>query len=81
MTMPSLRAAVMAIVPQVEKDPESTSHSNHSGRHWRKGPAKVHATVQDEETEELHEVPDDGGEEMQAEALEEELQCFADASC
>ncbi|CAE7864835.1 Dnah1 [Symbiodinium microadriaticum] len=71
-----LRAAVMAIVPQVEKDPESTSHSNHSGRHWRKGPAKVHATVQDEETEELHEVPDDGGEEMQAEALEEELQCL-----
>ncbi|CAE7336253.1 RE2 [Symbiodinium sp. CCMP2592] len=70
-----LRAAVMAIVPQVNKEEESSAGgSANPGRQWRKAPAKVHATVEDENigTGETEEDNDD----MIPEALEEELQCL-----
>ena len=71
-----LRAAVMAIVPQVNKEDEHQS-SHHSGgqhqRQWRKA-SKVHATTQ-EDSEDV--IPEGDGEEdptMGPDQLEEELQ-------
>ena len=72
-----LRAAVMAIVPQVHKEEEHGSGSGHQpGRQWRKAPAKVHATVQEEDESGTHGDGDGEDEDLQPEALEEELQCL-----
>ena len=73
-----LQAAVMAIVPQVNKEDES-QHTGGSGssthRQWKRAPAKVHATTQEEEQPEEPDGAGDDGE-MAQEALEEELQCL-----
>ena len=74
-----LRSAVMAIVPQVNKEEEhhvsGHQHSNAGNRQWRKA-AKVHATTQDEEGEDAENdfgtMSEDG--QAPAELLEEELQ-------
>ena len=73
-----LRAAVMATVPQVNK--EEDGHSSHHGggssgnRQWRKHTAKVHATaMEDQETREPS-TGDDDEDQMVPELLEEELQ-------
>ena len=74
-----LRSAVMAIVPQVNKEEEQHGsghqHSNAGNQQWRKA-AKVHATTQDEEGEDAENdfgtASDDG--QVPAELLEEELQ-------
>ena len=72
-----LRSAVMAIVPQVNKEEEQYGGqaSSHGGnRQWRKA-AKVHATTQDDEMEEADldnaAASEDG--QMHPELLEEEL--------
>ncbi|CAE7631963.1 RE1 [Symbiodinium sp. CCMP2592] len=70
-----LRAAVMAIVPQVNKEDDGPSTSSSGGNHrqWRRSPAKVHATTQD--GDENMEAPEgEEVEELPVEALEEELQ-------
>ena len=72
-----LRTAVMAIVPQVNKEEESHGNSQQHGssgnRQWRKA-AKVHATTQDEEGEEAEYDNATVSEDMVPELLEEELQ-------
>ena len=74
-----LRSAVMAIVPQVNKEEEHSSTGPHQAstgnRHWRKS-AKVHATTQDDDGDEADNDNMSISEEGQAppELLEEELQ-------
>ena len=73
-----LRSAVMAIVPQVNKEDEhhgSGQQQPHSGnRQWRKA-AKVHATTQDATAEDVDDDTGAGSEDGQVppELLEEEL--------
>ena len=71
-----LRSAVMAIVPQVHKEEDNNSHHASSGgsRQWRKSPAKVHVTVQDESELNDEGVEADEDNAMIPEVLEEELQ-------
>ena len=71
-----LRAAVMAIVPQVNKEEDSHPGGGASAnRQWRKAPAKVHATVQEDEILDGQEGADEEVD-LAPEALEEELQCL-----
>ena len=73
-----LRAAVMAIVPQVNKEEDGSRHHGHGGgnRQWRKSPstAKVHATTQDETESADATTEDDEEGQLIPEMLEEELQ-------
>ena len=68
---PKLRAAVMAIVPQVSREEDGSSHPN-PPRMWKRGnPKQVHATLEDDEGEE----PDEAGvEETDTAQLEAELE-------
>ena len=70
-----LRSAVMAIVPQVNKDEDNFgSHHGVSGsRQWRKTAAKVHATTLEEQDTREPSVDDDD-DQLVPELLEEELQ-------
>ena len=72
-----LRSAVMAIVPQVHREEDGTSNHHGGGgtapRQWRKSPAKVHATIEDEGDASKEEASQDDEAEMVPELLEEEL--------
>ncbi|CAE7476027.1 unnamed protein product [Symbiodinium microadriaticum] len=73
-----LRSAVMAIVPQVHREDETTqSSAPANNRQWRKASAKVHATVEedDEGREEIQDA-EEGSASPEVEMLEEELQCL-----
>ena len=73
---PKLRAAVMAIVPQVSKEEENPAPSTGS-RMWKHGPARVHATTEPEEAEEQEEPPEEEGDTARLEAELEVLMTHA----
>ena len=71
-----LRAAVMAIVPQVNKEDEHQGNHHSGGQHprqWRKA-SKVHATTQEESEDTFQEGDGEEDPNPTPELLEEELQ-------
>ena len=74
---PKLRAAVMAIVPQVSREEESSSTPNNA-RMWKRGtPKQVHATMEGEEGEDNDELAPEDGDTAQLEAELEVLMTHA----
>ena len=74
---PKLRAAVMAIVPQVSREEENSSGQN-PPRMWKRGtPKQVHATLEDEEGGEAEEPVADDADTAQLEAELEVLMTHA----
>ena len=71
---PKLPAAVMAIVPQVSREEDTSSNPN-PPRMWKRGnPKQVHATLEVEEGEEPEEVTAEEGDTTQ---LEAELEVYS----
>ena len=74
---PKLRAAFMAIVPQVSREEETSSNPN-PPRMWKRGnPKQVHATLEVEEGEETEEITAVEGDTAQLEAELEVLMTHA----
>ena len=74
---PKLRAAVMAIVPQVSREEENSSSQN-PPRMWKRGtPKQVHATLEGEEDGEAEELPAEDADTAQLEAELEVLMTHA----
>ena len=73
---PKLRSAVMAIVPQVSKEEEHQGPPANT-RLWKRGTARVQATIEPEDADEPEEPPEDEGDTDRLEAELEVLMTHA----